>query len=59
MSTSFSGHTGAPTVSTERYPPRGSLVFHVVRYFLFDTPNFFLLFEIFVCFGTGTGPGDL
>jgi hypothetical protein len=31
---------------TKRSPPRGNLVFHVVRYFLFDTPNFFFAFEI-------------
>lgn len=46
---------------TKRYPPRGNLVFHVVRYFLFDTPNFFFCFRdcgFFCVFETGTGPGD-
>jgi len=53
----FSGHTGAPRALHKKISPRGNLAFHVDRYFLFDTPNFFFAFEIFV-FGTGTGPGD-
>lgn len=60
MNTPFSGHTGAPWFLQKKKEgfPLEPFVFHVIRYFFLDTPNFifFLLLWRFVL-GTNVGPG--